>query len=65
MPAKDSFVDSHRARGQFIVAILFLAVGAMNLAVGVAQHKKLMVVAAVLGFVAAALLFASAKRLSA
>ena len=64
MPAKDSFVDSHRARVQFIAAIVFLVVAAINLTVGLADHKKLMVVTAVLGFVAGALLFMSAKRLS-
>jgi len=64
LPAKDSFVDSHRSRAQFIAAILFLVVAAINLTVGVAHHKNMMVVAAVLDFVAGALLFMSAKRLS-
>jgi F0F1-type ATP synthase assembly protein I len=64
MPAKDSFVDSHRARAQFIAAILFLVVAAINLTVGVAHHKNMMIVTAVLGFVAGVLLFRSAKRLS-
>ena len=65
MPAKNSFVDSHRSRTLFIAAILTLVVAAINLAVGVANHKKLMVVTAVLGFVAGALFFRTAKRLSA
>jgi len=50
---------------QFIAALVFLVVAAINLTVGVANHKKLMVVTAVLGFVAGFLLFRSAKRLSA
>jgi hypothetical protein len=64
MPTKDSFVDSHRSRVQYIAAALFLVVAAINLTIGVAHHKNLMVVAAVLGFVAGALVFRSAKRLS-
>jgi hypothetical protein len=48
----------------FIAAILFLVVAAINLTVGVAHHKNMMIVTAVLGFVAGVLLFRSAKRLS-
>jgi membrane associated rhomboid family serine protease len=65
MPAKDSFVDSHRSRVRFIAAVLFLVVAAINLTIGVAHHENIMVVAAVFGFVAGVLLFRSAKRLSA
>jgi hypothetical protein len=50
---------------QFIAAIVFVVVAAINLSVGLANHKNMMVVAASFGFVAGVLLFRSAKRLSA
>jgi uncharacterized membrane protein HdeD (DUF308 family) len=62
MLANDSFVGSHRSRAQFIAAILFMVSAAINLAVGVSEHKKMMLVAGVLGFVAGVLLFWSARR---
>jgi hypothetical protein len=65
MTANNSFVDSHRSRALFIAAILFMVVTAINLTVGVANHKNLMLVAGVCSFVAGVLFFISAKRPSA
>ena len=62
MLSNDSFVGSHRSRTLSIAAILFMVSAAIYLAVGISEHKKMMLIAGVLGFVAGVLLFWSARR---
>jgi uncharacterized membrane protein len=62
MPSKNSFGNSHRSQAQSIAAILFMVSAAIYLAVGVSEHKKMMLIAGVLGFMAGVLLFWSARR---
>jgi hypothetical protein len=62
MLSNDSFVGSHRSRAQFIAAILLMVSAAVNLAVGVSEHKKMLLIAGVLAFVGVVLLFRSARR---
>jgi hypothetical protein len=52
----DTFGDSHRAAAKGIAGVAFICIGAVNLTLGAANHKELLLTAGVLQFVAGVLL---------
>ena len=57
-----TFGDSHAARTQTMAGILFLGVGAVNLTLGVFDHRTLTLISGLLALVAGILLVTAKKH---